>query len=81
VVASAGHDQQYFFEARVDIGEVGQIREVLSIRIEHHVSNVTLFHGSAEGVDPLAENRGRLDGWAHCHPKVWPININQAMFP
>jgi len=32
-------------------------------------------------MDSLAENSGWLQGWAYSESKVWPVNINQAMFP
>jgi hypothetical protein len=73
------HDQNRLLEARVEVGEVGQVREMLAIGIDHGMSQSRRGHGRSQRADPGVEFRGFDSRRALGQAELRPFGFDQPM--
>ncbi len=75
------NDQQRFFESRIETRQVGQIRKVLAISINHQMREPPRLHRAPGGIDPrlkLLQRGGRRPLAA---AKFRPCHFEQLVLP
>ena len=73
-LAARAHDEDRFFESRVESGEVRHVRAVLAIRIDHE----PVVAGGLGALAQAQEARGVKRGWQHRHrlghAELWKLD-------
>jgi hypothetical protein len=72
-------DQQRLFIARIEVGEVRQVREVLAIRIDDHVAEPLRVHTRPQRRNSAFKFRGLHHGRAIGPTELRPLDVNQLM--
>ncbi len=73
------HDQDGFLEARIEISEVGEVREMLAIRVDDQVSEAVRGHCRTQLIEPLLQLGGLDGGRAFRQPERRPVDFDQLM--